>query len=432
MPVRPTNRADVSRPKIDFIYIDSGGGHRAAAAAVDAVIRDQQRPWEVRLRNIQDLLNSIDFIQKLTGVPFQDVYNIMLRRGWTFSASQLVPVSHLAIRLSHAAQVRVLAEHWRQDPPDMVVSFIPHYNRALCESLKQVRGDVQLVTVLTDIADYPPHFWIECQGQYVICGSAHAASQARQLGVPEHHILRTSGMILHPRFYDSPVLDRREERKRLGLHPDLPTALVSFGGEGSLDAVEVAKSLDQSQPAVQLIILTGRHEAATQKLHSMHFQTPIVVQGFTTDVPYYMRLADFFIGKPGPGMISEALAMGLPVIVERNFRTLAQERYNADWILQQQVGMVVNRWSHVSQAVDELLSPERYERYRANAQALQNFAVYEIPDLLDTFLETRADDGSPAAMLSGTRAISAGEIDRGRPFETSSRHSRTLDSGRAQ
>ena len=30
------------------------------------------------------------------------------------------------------------------------------------------------------------------------------------------------------------------------------------------------------------------------------------VVGFTSEIPYYMVLSDFFIGKPGPGSISEA------------------------------------------------------------------------------------------------------------------------------
>ncbi len=82
----------MNRRKIDFIYIDAGGGHRAAATALEAVIREQQRPWEVRLRCIQDLLDSIDVIRKLTGIQFQDVYNIVLRRGWTLGTAQLIPL----------------------------------------------------------------------------------------------------------------------------------------------------------------------------------------------------------------------------------------------------------------------------------------------------------------------------------------------------
>ena len=99
--------------------------------------------------------------------------------------------------------------------------------------------------MLTDIADYPPHFWIERQDQYVICGSQRAAEQARALGIPEHRILRTSGMILNPRFYAPLDVDRAAERMRLGLDPIVPTGLVLFGGEGSAEMVRIARALNR-------------------------------------------------------------------------------------------------------------------------------------------------------------------------------------------
>jgi len=387
----------VRRPLIDLIYIDSGGGHRAAATALETVIREQQRPWDVRLRNIQDLLNSVDVIRKLTGIQFQDVYNIMLRRGWTLGTAQLIPPMHLAIRLFHDVEVRALTSQWSRQPPDMVVSLIPHYNRALREALSSVRPGAPLVTILTDIADYPPHFWIERQDQYVICGSARAEAQARALGYPESRILRVSGMILNPRFYTPLALDRADGRSRLGLRPDWPTALVSFGGQGSLDAVRVAKAINRYRSEIQMIVLCGRHAEAARRLHAMRHRVPVHIEAFTTEVPFYMGLADFFIGKPGPGSISEALAMRLPVIVERNKWTLAHERYNADWIVEQQVGMVVGNFSHLDAALTQLLDPEKLAGYRAHAAALQNSAVYEIPELLAKVLrdESRPWTGPP-------------------------------------
>jgi 1,2-diacylglycerol 3-beta-galactosyltransferase len=144
-----------------------------------------------------------------------------------------------------------------------------------------------------------------------------------------------------------------------------------------------------------MIVLAGRNEEALRKLRALRHRAPMHVQGFTPDV-----LADFFIGKPGPGSISEALAMRLPVIVERNPWTLAHERYNADWIVEQQVGMVVNSFARLDEAVAELLSPARYERYRTNAAALRNSAVYEIPELLAAVLRGA---GSQPARASQAR-----------------------------
>jgi 1,2-diacylglycerol 3-beta-galactosyltransferase len=337
--------------------------------------------------SIQDLLNSIDFVRKCTGIPFQDVYNIMLRRGWTLGTAQTIPLMHLLIRLSHGSQVRVLERHWAQYQPDLVVSLIPHYNRALKAALDRAWPSSRFATVLTDIADYPPHFWIERQEQYVICGSKRAAGQARQLGIPEHRVLRTSGMILNPKFYAPGTGDRHGERVRLGLEPDRPTGIVLFGGEGSREMPRIAKALNRPDSGVQLILLCGKNEPVARELRAMKKWIPMFVVGFTREVPSFMDLADFFIGKPGPGSISEALAKRLPVIVERNAWTMAHERYNAEWIEEQGVGVVVRNFSaEICEAVERLLAPENYARFRERAAAFRTSAVYEIPDLLERIL----------------------------------------------
>ena len=193
-------------------------------------------------------------------------------------------------------------------------------------------------------------------------------------------------MILNPRFYQPPRIDRAAERARLGLRPDLPTGLVLFGGQGSMEMVRIARTLNDAHFGVQLILLCGRNEMALRELRSLDRTIPMHVEGFTREIPYYMALSDFFIGKPGPGCISEALAMGLPVIVERNAWTLAHERYNADWIEEQGVGTVVRSFSQLPRAVRELLSPERNRRCRERIAATRNTAVYEIPALLDEIL----------------------------------------------
>jgi 1,2-diacylglycerol 3-beta-galactosyltransferase len=383
--------------KITLIYIDAGGGHRAAATALCEVIREQQRPWDAEMVSIQDLLEPIDFIRKHTGIQFQDVYNIMLRRGWTLGTAQLIPLMHLLIRLSHGKQVDALNRYWVRHRPDMVVSLIPHYNRALKTTLDHVWPDTPFVTVLTDIADYPPHFWIEPQQQHLICGSEMAARQARELGIPEDHVLRTSGMILNPRFYTPLNLNRRVELMRRGLRLDLPTGLVLFGGEGSSEMLRIAKTLNREGSGVQLILLCGKNEELANQLRAMNPRIPMFVQGFTPDVPLYMEISDFFIGKPGPGSISEALAKRLPVIVQRNAWTMAHERYNADWVEEMGVGLVLRNFTtELAGAVRTMLAPGNYERFRERAAVMRNLAVYEIPDLLAGILSSHPSQSDTA------------------------------------
>jgi UDP-N-acetylglucosamine:LPS N-acetylglucosamine transferase len=374
-------------PRIEFGFFDAGGGHRAAATALEIAIGTQRRPWEVRLTNLQELLDPLDIVKKYAGIRIQDVYNTMLRRGWTLGSPQLLRVLQFTIRMYHRQTVRLLEAHWKETEPDMVISFVPHFNRALGESFGRVFPGRPFVTVLTDIADYPPHFWIERQQQYLICGSDRAVEQARSMGHSDDRIFRASGMILHPRFYDAPVENRIAERERLGLRPDLPTGLVLFGGHGSNVMLEIAERLDESPLDLQLIFVCGKNEKLANALRARKSRVPCFVEGFTTRVNEHMQRADFFIGKPGPGSVSEALAMMLPVIVECNAWTLPQERYNADWIVEKEVGLVLRSFDKIDAAVGQLIEPSALARYRANAAALHNRAVFEIPEILEKIFE---------------------------------------------
>lgn len=370
--------------RIEFVFFDAGGGHRAAASALQLAIGTQQRPWDAQLTNLQELLDDLDIMKKYAGIRIEDTYNQMLRKGWTLGSPQLMKVLQLAIRLNHPRSVRMLEKRWKESQPDMVVSFVPHFNRALRESFDRVFPGRPFVTVITDIADYPPHFWIERQQQFIVCGSAHAVEQARATGYSDENIFRASGMILHPRFYDAPWPDVSAERLALGLRPDVPTALVMFGGYGSKAMVDIAKRLDASNLNLQFVFLCGRNEPLAAALGSQRGRLPRVIKGFTTQVNRYMQLSDFFIGKPGPGSVSEALQMRLPVIVECNAWTLPQERYNAKWIVENKVGLVLPNFRTIDKAVAELIEPHALASYRANTAAMNNRAVFEIPEFFQT------------------------------------------------
>jgi hypothetical protein len=391
---------------VDLVFFDAGGGHRAAAEAL-RLMMEEQGGWKIRLVNLQELMDPIDLVRKLTGLRMQDLYNVMLKKGWTLGTPQTVRVMQLFIRMLHPKSVRLLEAFWRSSQTDLVVSLVPHFNRAMAESLRHVRPDTRFVTVLTDIADYPPHFWIEPLGQYIICGSDRAVAQARAMDICDGRIFQTSGMILHPRFYQTISCDRRAERKQRGLDPDAPTGLVLFGGQGSSAMLDIAEHLDAEGPHhLQLIYICGRNEKLANALRSRRSGVRTFVEGFTAQVPFYMALSDFFIGKPGPGSVSEAVAMKLPVIVERNAWTLPQERYNAEWVLERHLGLVVRGPQQIPTAIRELLERGNLARFRAQAAAVHNRAVYEIPSILQRIVEGTPDSPSPhqEKLLSEQRA----------------------------
>ena len=266
---------------IDLVYFNAGGGHRAAALALQQAITQQGRPWQVRLVDLNRVLDPQSSFRRMLGFDPEQFYNLRLQRGWTLGLAQELKVLQAAIRLAHTALMKPLVRHWAHTEP--------------------VEPD---------------------QDQWLICGSDRAVQQARAAGYADSRIAQTSGMVIKPSFYVPDATPREAARMAHGLHPQAPTAVVMFGGQGSRQMLRVARLLD----GVQLVLLCGHNHALKERLSTMTRSAPHVALGFHDQVAPLMRLGDFFIGKPGPGCLSEAVRLGLPVITLRNAWTMPQER----------------------------------------------------------------------------------------------------------
>src|ERR1700722_6173085 len=200
--LQSTNYQDA---QLDLIYFDAGGGHRASAKALISVAEQQRRSWQINLINLRDLLEPADLIRRLTGVRIEDFYNSQLKSGLTIGTGPLLRITQMLIRQLEPTMIKLLARHWQRSQPDLVVSMIPNFNHAILQGLGQAdamqrRSETPMVTILTDLADCPPHFWIERQQQYLVCGTEAAADQAIAMGHGPERVFRTSGMIVRPEF----------------------------------------------------------------------------------------------------------------------------------------------------------------------------------------------------------------------------------------
>jgi 1,2-diacylglycerol 3-beta-galactosyltransferase len=144
-----------------------------------------------------------------------------------------------------------------------------------------------------------------------------------------------------------------------------------------------------------LIFICGRNHTLAERLRALPANAPRLVEGFIAEIPRYMRLADYFVGKPGPGSISEAVAMGLPVIVERNAWTLVQERYNAAWVLERGAGLVLPNFREIRAAVERM--ERELTHFEAAVARIENRAVFEIPDMLEKVLQRGAEKSQPVS-----------------------------------
>jgi 1,2-diacylglycerol 3-beta-galactosyltransferase len=365
-----------------LFVVDAGGGHRAAARALLAAASETSFPYPLRAVSLQEVLAPQDLLKRLFGVSIEDFYNLLLRRRFTAALRPLLGLLHRLIKLRKRALVRGLVPFLAAARPRLVVSVIPNFNGVLRDALREACPGVPLLVILTDLADLPPHFWIEPGLDGVVVGTEEAGKQAHSLGLPEERIHRVSGMVLHPRFYSlGGEAARQRVRTELKIPPEAFTVMLLFGGKGSVEIEPLSRDLLAQDQGFHVIAICGDNPGLLAKLAPLAAAASgrLHALGFTDRIADYLSASDMLVTKPGPGSLSEAFQKSVPVVVAENRDTIPMERFNARYVAEKGLGVVVPRWSDAPAAVRALARDEK--RLASIAAALraqpENRAVYE-------------------------------------------------------
>jgi hypothetical protein len=374
---------DPKKHEVLLFTIDAGGGHRSATRALVEAAAETGTPWSFRVESFQEILLRLDLLKRLTGASLEDAYNLILRRHWNVLMVPLLRVMHAGIRVRRPAIVRTLTMWLQAHPrPAAVVSVMPNFNGVIRDALRVAHPGVPLIVVLTDLADFPPRFWIEPGIDRLVVGTDEAREQALDLGVLPERISRVSGMILNPAFYrrggGGPAAAAREE---MGLEDGSFTVTLLFGGKGSPEMRPLTRELLEADPGWTVIALCGDNPGLLESLAPLEARHPGRLRrlGFTERVAELMAESDVLVTKPGPGSLAEAFQQKVPVVVIRNRHTIPQERFNTDYVARHGLGRVVGHWREIPAAVAALGDPAEREKVRERLAALPpNRAVYEV------------------------------------------------------
>ena len=388
-------------PEVILYVVDAGGGHRATANALVAAATQRRSPFRLTVKSIRDVLAPLDLGQRLGGHGLEDVYNAMVRRQLTRHLAPLLRAFQWTIRTLRPRLVRMVAADLAFHRPALVLSLFPNFNDVIADAVRLSCPDAPFHVLLTDFADMPPHFWMERGAGGVIVATDEAARQAADLGVPPDHVTRTSGMVLHPRFYPRATPDRRNRmRRELGLPEDEPVILVLFGGKGSPEMASLCEALLREAPEARVVAVCGDNpdllfRVTRLAMDSLGRLRPL---GFTNQVADLMAAADLLLTKPGPGSLAEAFHLQVPVVVCCNAHTIPQERFNVRFVESQGLGVTVDGWRDMAAAAARLLSdPAALGALRRNLGRLpENRAVYEVIDFITNAVAAPAQARGPA------------------------------------
>jgi 1,2-diacylglycerol 3-beta-galactosyltransferase len=376
-------------PEVLLFTIDAGGGHRAAARALAAAAEETRAPFRLRVESFQQTLLPLDVLERATGLSLEEAYNALLRHRGGAAMVPLLRLMHAGIRVRRPAIVRTLAAWLRaaEPRPAAVVSVFPNFNGILADAVHQALPGVPLVVVLTDLADFPPRFWIEPGIDRVVVATEEARRQAVELGVPPERVSRVSGMVMHPRFYAAGGPETRDRARRdMGIPEGAFVVTLLFGGKGSPEMAPLAEALLAEHPAFRVVAICGENPGLFARLAPLEARSAgrLVRLGFTDRVAEVLAASDALATKPGPGSLSEAFHQRVPVVVTRNVHTIPQERFNTDFVRDRGLGLVVRGWREIPAAVRRLhADPAARAAMREKIAALPpNRAVHEVVDLV--------------------------------------------------
>ena len=241
---------------------------------------------------------------------------------------------------------------------------------------------IHFVVIPTDFDEGFPNMWFGSKKAHYLVGTKLLQDKAKK---NQHSHFPLSGLILRPSFHKTLQKDKGVQKTQLGLRPDQPVALIMFGGYGDKMMLKIAQGLTAHYPHLQCIFICGHHKKLYHQIQKISSSRPWCVVEFTKDIFHYMRAADFFIGKPGPGCISEAIDQRLPVLVQTGWTTLLQEKAVVEWIERKQLGLSFHNFRDLLSKIKTML--DHLDFFQRNVSKVpENKAVFESLTLLKKFL----------------------------------------------
>jgi 1,2-diacylglycerol 3-beta-galactosyltransferase len=397
--------------RVLLLTSDTGGGHRSVADALCQGAAERQA-WQLELAAIDpfrplpagwrrpaagarpDTLTPIDQMVRLYG-PL--IVRAPWLWGWLFHVADNRPALQLYLAAIGGQLVRRISQAIEASDAQAVVSVHPLMNHALVQARARLgRPQLPLMVVLTDLVAV--HRWWVAEGvtQYVAPTEA-AAGRLHQLGVAPSRI-SVLGIPLR-REFGTTAASAREMRTRLGLDPERSTVLLMGGGDGAGRLTATARAIgdlvERGVPPFQLVVLTGRNYRARNELEAKRWSLPVQVKGPVTNIAEYMTAADLVVTKPGSLSVSEALAMGRPLVLGRPLP--GQEEGNVPYVVDAGAGVAFRSPSEAADAVEYLLSDPatRWEMGQRAARLSRPRATERTLDLLQSLLLRAAATAGP-------------------------------------
>lgn len=372
--------APTERKKI-LLFTSSGGrGHISAAEAVQEYLGDLYEVKPVFV--LREILHEIDFIYNITGGEYysEELYNYFLARKQVGLVKTMVYAGYVFLSLQHRNIQRLIDRYIEAESPDMIISVMPTVDGATQEVAHKRNIPFWVIPTDFDASEFlfqlhkpkSPLFYMNCPLRDEMVEKTFKQAQIK----PSQFTY--VGMPVRKQFLEKYNVAALKEKYQI---PDnKPVIMVMMGGRGAKAIERMAAELMQLETAVHLILCIGKQTDVIESIQSFD-AAPGVTRSlieFTPHIAELMAVSDLFVTKSGGQSVSEALYMGLPMVIDATDQALDWEKLNRKLVEKRGFGTLVKRISKLVPTVQAILDdPTQLAEWKANIEALNLPNPYE-------------------------------------------------------
>jgi 1,2-diacylglycerol 3-beta-galactosyltransferase len=319
--------------RIVILTADAGFGHRSAANAVAAALKElYEDECQVEILNPLDdkrtpffLKDSqADYDNVITNMP--ELYKL----GYDFSDATVPSVlvdSALSVLL-----FEVIRDMIKKHQPDAIVTTYPLYQPPLTAVISVSKLDIPVLTVVTDLVTVH-RLWFDNDIDACLVPTDQVRDLAIGYDMPEEKIQLT-GIPVHPNIARE-KRPQAEVRLELGWREDLP-AFLAVGSRRVERLMDMLNIFNHFGTPLQLAVVAGKDKDLFQALQANDWHVPIHLYDYVENMAPLMHAADAIVCKAGGLIVTEALATGTPLILIDAIP--GQETGNAEYVVENGAG----------------------------------------------------------------------------------------------
>ncbi|MBD1380190.1 diglucosyl diacylglycerol synthase [Metabacillus arenae] len=275
-----------------------------------------------------------------------------------------------------------LEELIQTEKPDIIINTFPMI--VVPEYRNRTGKVIPTFNVVTDFCLHK--IWVHDNIDKYYVASPNVKKKLVELGTHPDQV-KVTGIPIRSRFEKPYVSDNLFEKYKIDRSKEV--VLIMAGAHGVLKNVKGLCESFLNEPNLQVVVCCGNNHELKKKLEPIAAKYPetIIPLGYIEQMDELFRISSCMITKPGGITLSEATALGVPVMLYKPVP--GQEKENALFFEEQNSAIIVNRQEEIKDAVLHVLK-DKQKLFEMKESIKELYSPYASRVIVEDVIEAAA------------------------------------------